>query len=116
MAPLFWSSTCVVSGNEVANLKKVLKVLKAPTFAVVGAKLDNRLLTPQQLDDAAELPSLEIARATLVATISPASQLQLLTGMLQQPAQDLHSSLEASQSDLLSALGRFAASEESEKQ
>jgi ribosomal protein L10 len=116
MAPLFWSSTCVMHGDELGNVESLLKVLKAPSFLVVGAKVDNRLLTPAQLKDAAKLPGMDAARAMLVASISPASQLQRLTGMLMAPAQGFHSTLQSSQSGLVSALQRHASKSDDEKQ
>eukprot|EP00038_Savillea_parva_P030624 m.79004 g.79004 ORF g.79004 m.79004 type:complete len:251 (-) comp9264_c0_seq2:7-759(-) len=108
MAPLFWSTTCVVSGDDLANVKPLMKVLKQPAFAIVGAKVENQLLTLGQLEDAAKLPSLDVLRATLVSTISPTGPLQRLTSMLMAPAQKLHQNLEASQSDFVSALERHA--------
>jgi len=111
MAPLFWSTVCVVSGGELTSVKKLMKELAQPTFAVVGAKVENKLMTPLQLEGAAKLPSLDACRANLVATMSPASQLQRLTGMLMQPVGDLHGALGRSQGDLVGALERHASPE-----
>eukprot|EP00041_Stephanoeca_diplocostata_P038486 m.1519672 g.1519672 ORF g.1519672 m.1519672 type:complete len:241 (+) comp25225_c1_seq5:184-906(+) len=95
MAPLFWSATCVVSGDNLDVLKKVIKIFPSPTFEVLGGKIDESLLTRDELVRVSELPSLDIMRATLLAT-------------LQGPSQHLHTMLTSSQSDLVASLQRYS--------
>lgn len=95
LAPLFWSSTCIVSGSDPANMGKVMSLLKSPRFELVGGKIGSKLLSVDGLSHAATLPSLDVMRATALALLS-------------SPSQRVHSMLNANQSDLLGALTRHA--------
>ena len=65
----------------------------------MGGKIGPKLLTVDQLADAAKLPSLDVMRATAVALLS-------------SPSQNVYQTLQASQQDLVGALSRHAAPED----
>eukprot|EP00040_Diaphanoeca_grandis_P005730 m.34240 g.34240 ORF g.34240 m.34240 type:complete len:271 (+) comp16952_c0_seq1:24-836(+) len=106
MAPLFWSTTCIVSGDDMANLSAVMDILKAPKFEILGGKIGATLVTRAGLKEATELPPLEVLQAQMVGLMS--SPAQDLHALLSQPGSQLHSMLGSSQSNLASLLDSHA--------
>lgn len=90
--------TCVLTTNVSDNeypglLKKVTNILiKNKKLLLVGGKMDQTLLTQNDISKIIELPGLDQLRAELLGTIeSPARQ---LLRTLESPASQVHSILD----------------------
>lgn len=95
LSPLFWSTTCVVSGSDPTKLKNIMGLMKSPKFEIMGGRIGTKLLSFEQFQEASKLPGLDVLQATVVSLLS-------------QPASKVHSLLQSSQSDLVEALRRHA--------
>ncbi|KAI7905037.1 uncharacterized protein BX663DRAFT_501442 [Cokeromyces recurvatus] len=95
LKPLIAGPTCVLSLNKVEDpsaLKKLVETMsKNKKLLLLGGKLDDVLLTQEDILKIVDLPPLNQLRAQLVGTIeAPARK---LLGTLEQPASELHSVL-----------------------
>ena len=79
ISPLFLSTTCVMYSKE-SNLKPFLAAIKKqPKLELLGAKIDNRLLSRQNITEYAKLPSQRELYTDLAQYLArPAMQISLL--------------------------------------
>ena len=89
---LFKSSTAACFSPE-SNLKALLDVTKGfPKLSLMGGKVDNEILSRNQITEHSKLPSIDTMRAMLLQLImQPAQQ---LTSALGQSQQQLSANLE----------------------
>lgn len=92
MSCLFWANTAVALFGDV-NMKAVVKIFKnSPKIELLGGKIDNTLMSTQQIEQYARLPSLEQSHSQLIQLLSSPSQ--QLTRLLQTNQSNLSLSLE----------------------
>ncbi|XP_032239578.1 39S ribosomal protein L10, mitochondrial [Nematostella vectensis] len=90
--PLFACTTCVIYSEEPA-VKPILDVIKRqPKLELLGAKIDNRLMSVRNVQDFAKLPSLTELHVTLVQLLQ--HQSNQLGSLLQQNQSQLSSNLD----------------------
>lgn len=95
---LIVSSSILVETNIWSTTHLSVAVLRVGLQTVMGGKVGTKLLTVEQLGDAAKLPTLDVMQATLVSLLSA-------------PSQKVYQTLQSSQQDLVGALLRHAAPE-----
>ncbi|KAI8384880.1 uncharacterized protein BYT42DRAFT_563934 [Radiomyces spectabilis] len=98
LEPLIMGPTCVLTSNiqdaeHPELLKKAMAVLnKNKKMMLLGGKIDNTLLTQDDVQKIVQLPGLDMLRAELLGTIeAPARK---ILGLLESPAKQLHSVLD----------------------
>ena len=101
ISPLFLSTTCVVYSDE-GTVKPILAIIKKqPKMELMGAKIDNRLMSRHAVMEYAKLPSLQEQHFTLVHNLS-------------SPANRLSASLQQNQQQLVDSLSRHASPEQTD--